>query len=41
MLRLRRLEEETRWPKKAVVADEVLDIRALKGVRAENGYGPR
>jgi putative transposase len=37
--RLRHLEEENRRLK-AIVADEALDIRALKDVLAKNGYGP-
>jgi hypothetical protein len=38
--RLRQLEEEN--PRlKAIVADQALDIRALKDVLAKNGYGPR
>ncbi len=38
--RLRQLEEENRRLK-AIVADQALDIRALKDVLAKNGYGPR
>jgi putative transposase len=38
--RLRRLEDENRRLK-AIVADQALDIRALKDVLAKNGYGPR
>jgi hypothetical protein len=33
------LEDENRL--KAIVADQALDIRALKDVLAKNGYGPR
>jgi len=40
MRRLRQLEEENRRLK-AIVAEQVLDIRALKDVLAKNGYGPR
>ena len=40
MRRLRQLEEENRRLK-SIVADQVLDIRALKDVLAKNGYGPR
>jgi len=40
MRRLRQLEEENRRLK-AIVADQALDIRALKEVLAKNGYGPR
>ena len=40
MRRLRQLEEENRRLK-SIVADQALDIRALKGVLAKNGYGPR
>jgi putative transposase len=40
MRRLRQLEEENRRPK-AIVADQALDIRALKDELAKNGYGPR
>ena len=40
MRRLRQLEEENRRLK-AIVADQALDIRALKDVLAKNGYGPR
>ena len=38
--RLRQLEDENRRLK-SIVADQVLDIRALKDVLAKNGYGPR
>jgi putative transposase len=38
--RLRRLEKENRRLK-GIVADQALDIRALKDVPAKNGYGPR
>jgi putative transposase len=38
--RLRQLEEENRRLK-SIVADQALDIRALKDVLAKNGYGPR
>jgi putative transposase len=38
--RLRHLEEENRRLK-SIVADQALDIRALKDVLAKNGYGPR
>ena len=38
--RLRQLEEENRRLK-AIVADQALDIRALKDVLAKKGYGPR
>jgi putative transposase len=38
--RLRQLEEENRRLK-SIVADQALDIRALKNVLAKNGYGPR
>jgi putative transposase len=38
--RLRQLEEENR-KLKGIVADQALDIRALKDVLAKNGYGPR
>ncbi len=38
--RMRQLEEENRRLK-AIVADQALDIRALKDVLAKNGYGPR
>jgi len=38
--RLRSLEEENRRLK-AIVADQALDLRALKDVLAKNGYGPR
>jgi putative transposase len=38
--RLRQLEEENRRLK-GVVADQALDIRALKDVLTKNGYGPR
>ncbi len=37
--RLRQLEEENRRLK-GIVADQALDIRALKDVLAKNGYGP-
>ena len=40
MRRLRQLEEENRRLK-AIVADQALDLRALKEVFAKNGYGPR
>ena len=40
MRRLRQLEEENRRLK-AIVADQALDIRALKDVLAKNGYCPR
>ena len=40
MRRLRQLEEENRRLK-SIVADQALDIRALKDVLTENGYGPR
>ena len=40
MRRLRQLEEEHRRLK-SIVADQALDIRALKDVLAKNGYGPR
>jgi putative transposase len=40
MRRLRQLEDENRRLK-ALVADQALDIRALKDVLAKNGYGPR
>jgi putative transposase len=40
MRRLRQLEEENRRLK-AMVADQALDLRALKDVLAKNGYGPR
>jgi len=40
MRRLRQLEEENRRLK-AIVAEQALDIRALKDVLAKNGYGPR
>jgi putative transposase len=40
MRRLRQLEEENRRLK-AIVADQALDLRALKEVLAKNGYGPR
>jgi putative transposase len=40
MRRLRQLEEEN-WRPKSIMADQALDIRALKDVLAENGYGPR
>ena len=38
--RLRQLEEENRHLK-GIVADQALDIRALKDVLAKNGHGPR
>lgn len=38
--RLRQLEDENRRLK-TIVADQALDIRALKDVLAKNGYGPR
>jgi putative transposase len=38
MRRLRQLEEENRRLK-SIVADQALDIRALKDVLAKNGYG--
>jgi len=38
--RLRQLEEENRRLK-SIVADQALDIRALKDVLAKNGSGPR
>ena len=38
--RLRQLEDENRRLK-AIVADQALDIRALKDVLAKNGCGPR
>jgi putative transposase len=38
--RLRQLEEENRRLK-STVADQALDLRALKDVLAKNGYGPR
>jgi putative transposase len=37
--RVRQLEEENRRLK-SIVADQALDIRALKDVLAKNGYGP-
>lgn len=40
MRRLRQLEAENRRLK-SIVADQALDIRALKDVLAKNGYGPR
>jgi putative transposase len=40
MRRLRQLEEENRRLK-AIVADQALDLRALKDVMAKNGCGPR
>jgi putative transposase len=40
MRRLHQLEEENRRLK-SIVADQALDIRALKDVLAKNGYGPR
>jgi putative transposase len=39
MRRLRQLEKENRRLK-AIVANQALDIRALKDVLAKNGYGP-
>jgi putative transposase len=39
MRRLRQLEEENRRLK-SIVADQALDIRALKDVLSKNGYGP-
>ena len=43
MRRLRQLEEENEENRrlKSIVADQALDIRALKDVLAKNGYGPR
>ncbi len=38
--RLKALEDENRRLK-SIVADQALDIRALKDVLAKNGYGPR
>ena len=38
--RLRQLEEENQRLKR-IVADQALDIRALKDVLTKNGYGPR
>jgi putative transposase len=38
--RLRQLEEENRRLK-SIVADQALDIRALKDVLQKNGYSPR
>jgi putative transposase len=38
--RLRQLEDENRRLK-AIVADQALDLRALKDVLTKNGYGPR
>jgi putative transposase len=40
MRRLRQLEEENRRLK-AIVADQALDLRALKDVLVKNGYGSR
>ncbi len=40
MRRLRQLEEENRRLK-SIVAEQALDLRALKDVLAKNGYGPR
>jgi putative transposase len=40
MRRLRQLEEENRRLK-SIVADQALDLRALKDVLAKNGQGPR
>ena len=40
MRRLRQLEDENRRLK-SIVADQALDIRALKDVLAKNAYGPR
>ena len=40
MRRLRQLEEENRRVK-SIVADQALDIRALKDMLSKNGYGPR
>ena len=40
MRRLRQLEEENRRLK-SIVADQALDLRALKEVLAKNGYSPR
>jgi len=38
--RLRQLEEENRRLK-SIVADQALDLRALKDVLQKNGYSPR
>ena len=38
--RLRQLEEENRRLK-SIVADQALDIRALRDVLQKNGYSPR
>ena len=38
--RLRQLDDENRRLK-SIVADQALDIRALKDVLAKNGYSPR
>ena len=38
--RLRQRKEENRRLK-GIVADQALDVRALKDVLAKNGYGPR
>jgi putative transposase len=40
MRRLRQLEEENRRLK-GIVADQALDLQALKDVLSKNGYGPR
>jgi hypothetical protein len=40
MRRRRQLEEENRRLK-STVADQALDLRALKDVLAKDGYGPR
>jgi len=40
MRRLRQLEEENRRLE-GILADQALDIRALKDVLAKTGYGPR
>jgi putative transposase len=40
MRRLRQLEEENKRLK-TIVADQSLDLRALKDVLAKNGYGRR
>jgi putative transposase len=40
MRRLRQLEGENRRLK-SIIADQALDLRALKDVLAKNGYGPR
>jgi len=40
MRRLRQLEEENRRLK-SIVADQALEIQALKDVLSKNGYGPR